>query len=395
MSKSLDAATGAIHLQGIGRVPAVAAYELKVGDQLMYNGGSVYQITKIENVSPKILRIFEVSAETGEEHNSRVKKDRLVARVHQEDRRPLGHDAPATVYRAQVYAPQGGLWTTVSHGATAEVAADGRTRRNQFSYFASVLLDRHGLGGTYEVRAANTEAMADGKTLTAEDGHRFRILPPEQPQAEQVNLWSVQDREGNEIAEVKATDYNHAVQVAAQEPKVRAAEPGSGGLVYIRRGALQEAVPVAVPDRSVSTYGALGATLEVPQVDAAIRVLKAGRQTLAAFADTGHCVSAGAYLDARWNTGEVVLSFEREHTSSYSREWRAEQEPVVVGYENLFHAANWNVSQCWEADHDRAEWLVRLILTPPITVMTGFTRKSGSPGGEELTPGEAAERFLS
>lgn len=178
---SIDVATATIHLQGIGRVPAVPAHKLKIGDQLMYNYGSVYQITKIEDASPKFFRIFEVSAETGEEYNRRVKKDRLVARVPEADRMRLGHDAPATLYRAQVYAPQGRTWVTVSHGVTVEAAAEGRTLLNRFSYFASVLLDRHGLGGTFDARSANVKAMAQGKTLTAEDGHRFRILPPELP----------------------------------------------------------------------------------------------------------------------------------------------------------------------------------------------------------------------
>lgn len=182
MPKSLDVAAASIHLQGIGRVPAVAAQELKAGDQLMYNHGGVHQITKIEEASPRFLRVFEVSAETGEEHSGRVKKDRLVARVPESGRRPVGHDAPTTDYRAQVYAPQGLTWTTVSHGATAEAAASGRTRGNRFSHFDSVLLDRHGLGNTFEARAACVKAMAQGKTFTAADGHRFRILPPEQPE---------------------------------------------------------------------------------------------------------------------------------------------------------------------------------------------------------------------
>ncbi|RNG26436.1 hypothetical protein EEJ42_14920 [Streptomyces botrytidirepellens] len=145
----------------------------------MYNSGGVYQITKIEDASPKFFRLFEVSAETGEEYSRRVKKDGLVARVPEADRRRLGHDAPVTLYRAQVYAPHGRIWITVSHGATVEAAVSGRTRLNGFSYFASVLLDRHGLGGTFDARAASVRAMAEGETLTAADGHRFRILPPE------------------------------------------------------------------------------------------------------------------------------------------------------------------------------------------------------------------------
>lgn len=175
MSKSTDTATQSIHLQGIGRVPAAPAHQLKVGDQLMYNYGGVYQITKIEDASPKFFRIFEVSTETGEEHNSRVKKDRLVARVPEADRRRLGHDAPASVYRAQVYAPQGQTWTTVGHGPTVEDATEGY----KAAYFSSSILRDHGLGGSYDANKASVEAMTDGKTLTAEDGHRFRILPPE------------------------------------------------------------------------------------------------------------------------------------------------------------------------------------------------------------------------
>ncbi|MEU5978485.1 hypothetical protein [Streptomyces sp. NPDC047315] len=181
MSRALDIATGTIHLQGMGRVPAIPAPELKVGDQLMYNGGSIYQVSKIEDASPKYYRVFEVSAETGEEYNRRVKKDWLVARAAEADRRRLGHDAPTTAYRAQVYAPLAQTWTTVSYGATVEDAVKGLTTGRQFSYFGSVLLERHGLAGTYDTRVAAVKAMEEGQTLTAEDGHRFRILPPEQP----------------------------------------------------------------------------------------------------------------------------------------------------------------------------------------------------------------------
>ncbi|MGW6145775.1 hypothetical protein [Streptomyces sp. NPDC055140] len=181
MSKAIDLATGTIHLQGVGRVPAVAAQQLKAGDQLMYNFGGVYQISKIEDASPKFVRIFEVSTETGEEYHRRVMKDSLMARVPDKQRRRLGHDAPATVYRAQVYAPKGRTWVTVSHGATGEDAAIGNLASGYPSYFGSVMLDRHGIGGSFESRAASVKAMTEGVTLTAGDGHRFRILPP-QPQ---------------------------------------------------------------------------------------------------------------------------------------------------------------------------------------------------------------------
>lgn len=176
-----------IRLQAVGWVPAVKASELKVGDQLRYNFGGVYQITEIKDVSAKFLEIRQVSAETGEEYTRRVKKETLVARVPDKDRVRIGHDAPADTYRAQVKPPTGTPgWITVSYGATVEDAVRGRAVSGYPSYFGSVLLDRHGLGSTFKDRAANVEAMADGKTLTSEDGHAFRILPPEPPAAPQA-----------------------------------------------------------------------------------------------------------------------------------------------------------------------------------------------------------------
>lgn len=177
MPQNTDIATPTVHLQSVGRVPAAPAHQLKVGDQMMYNHGGVFQITRIDDISPKFFRIFEVSAETGEEHNRRVKKDSLVARVPEAHRRRLGHDAPTTDYRAQVFAPQGKIWITVGHGATLEDATQGY----KAAYFSSSILRDHGLGGSYDANKASVKAMADGKTLTATDGHRFRILTPTRP----------------------------------------------------------------------------------------------------------------------------------------------------------------------------------------------------------------------
>ncbi|MFJ5820045.1 hypothetical protein ACIQGT_40100 [Streptomyces sp. NPDC093108] len=174
MPQKTDLATATIRLQRVGRVPAAPAHQLKVGDQLMYNYGGVYQITRIDDVSPKFLRIYEVSAETGEEHNGRVKKDTLVARVPEAHRRRLGHDARTTDYRAQVFAPQGKTWVTVGHGATVEDATQGY----KAAHFSSSILRDHGLGGSYDANKASVKAMAEGETLTAADGHRFRILAP-------------------------------------------------------------------------------------------------------------------------------------------------------------------------------------------------------------------------
>lgn len=167
-----------LRLQSVGWVPAVEASELKVGDQLMYNFGSVCQIVKIEEASPKFLRVHEVSTERGTEYQRRVKKTSMVARVPEKDRRRVGVEAPATDYRAQVKAPTGDLgWVTVSHGATVDDATSGHP-----AYFGSSLLGKY-LGGGYDAIKASIQAMADGETITAESGHSFRILSPEQPQA--------------------------------------------------------------------------------------------------------------------------------------------------------------------------------------------------------------------
>ncbi|MGX1907703.1 hypothetical protein ACWIID_02385 [Streptomyces phaeochromogenes] len=278
-----------IRLQRVGLVPAVEAQELTVGDTLMWNEGETNTVTAIADVSPKFLRITEKSTRTGEEHDRRMMKTRLVARV-----------------------------------------------------------DR-------------VEAEAAGR----------------------VDRWSVQDREGNEVAEVEATGYDHAVQVAAQDPKVRAAEPGSGGLVYRRRGAVQKSAPAAVEGRSVSTYGALGATLKVPQVYAAICVLTAGQQVLGGFADTGHCVSAGAYLDARQDTGEVILSCEPTHVrpaGSVLRELLDERERAVVGYADLFRTAGWYVQEIRENGQDGRQRLARLIMELPTLLPWGSRVRRASDG---------------
>ncbi|MFB6629937.1 hypothetical protein ACFCWY_08585 [Streptomyces sp. NPDC056362] len=382
MSKSIDAASRTIHLQGIGRVPAAEAHELTVGDQLMYNSGGTTQITKIENASAQFLNITQVDTTSGEEHTRRTKKTSMVARVPENLHRPLGWDAPTHTYRAQVRAPEHGQWVTVSYGMTVAAAASGSARDGHPSYFATNKLSDHGLGNTAanpNGHAESGQALAEGQTLTAADGHSFRILPPEQPEppapAEEtapaapftvgsallylpedgaerdvvllnsdpdedgtvevlsvsqggaelrvplarleelpklppaaegdptdywtvtddkgqevtlvraetmegaraevekdpqaaavakrlgglfyrrvrtselpaeiraaveaeiaglVGWWSVKDREGNLITQVEAASFDHAVQVADQDPKVQAASPGSGGLVFMR-----------------------------------------------------------------------------------------------------------------------------------------------------------------
>ncbi|SEE83142.1 hypothetical protein SAMN05216483_6696 [Streptomyces sp. 2131.1] len=446
MGKTTDAATRTIHLQGVGRVPAVEAQDLSVGDQLMYNSGSVYQITKIEDASPKFFRIFQVSTETGEEYSRRVKKDRLAARVPEGKRRRLGHDAPATNYRAQVCAPQGGIWVTVSHGDTAKAAACGRTPLNQFSYFGSVMLGRHGLGDTYDARVDNMAAMAAGATLTAENGHRFRILPPEQPsvsveaaalaqkyplgaaavftpegaterdvvvvnsapdadgtvevlsarqngkalrvplaaleelpalppapEGDPTDYWTVTDDKGQEVTRVRAETRVGARTEVERNPQAAAVAKRLGGLFYRRlstselppelRAALEADTARQAAPRAL---GCLPGSVDVPQVKAAIRLLTHDGQPLAAFDERDRCLSAGAYLDPRRETGEVVLEFLAEHRPAAGRKELAdEQERVTLEYAALFRMAGWTVQEFQERDHTGQERLARLILTPP------------------------------
>lgn len=75
-----------IHLIGVGRVRAVEASELKPGDRLMWNYGSIYTVMSIEDVSPKFLAIIERDKNGKQWGPRRLRKDRLVARVHQEKR---------------------------------------------------------------------------------------------------------------------------------------------------------------------------------------------------------------------------------------------------------------------------------------------------------------------
>ena len=70
-----------IHLIGVGKVLAVPASELVVGDRLMWNYGSVYTVVSIEDVSPKFLAIAERDKDGKVWPARRFKKDRLLARM--------------------------------------------------------------------------------------------------------------------------------------------------------------------------------------------------------------------------------------------------------------------------------------------------------------------------
>ena len=122
-----------------------------------------------------------------------------------------------------------------------------------------------------------------------------------------------------------------------------------------------------------NTFGYLDGSIAIPQVRAALNVLVGDGQELAGFAESHQCVSGGAYLDPRSDTGEVVLAYcqyESDHcyrTTVHDRhDLREERELVVIGYADLFRAANWQISEFREPDQNGVEWIVRLILTPPV-----------------------------
>lgn len=106
--------------------------------------------------------------------------------------------------------------------------------------------------------------------------------------------------------------------------------------------------------------GCLPGSVDVPQVKAAIRLLTHDGQPLAAFNATHQCISAGAYLDPRTETGEVVLGFVTEHRRTGPTPMApAERERITREYGDLFRAAGWTVVEFWESGR-----LARLILTP-------------------------------
>lgn len=71
---------GTIHLQGVGRVPAIPARDLKIGMRLSWNYSyRGYRVTYISDLSKEYIEIEEKSVETGVVSKRRLKKDRLVA----------------------------------------------------------------------------------------------------------------------------------------------------------------------------------------------------------------------------------------------------------------------------------------------------------------------------
>ncbi|MGX1267995.1 hypothetical protein [Streptomyces phaeoluteigriseus] len=118
---------------------------------------------------------------------------------------------------------------------------------------------------------------------------------------------------------------------------------------------------------SDSTSGCLPASADAPQVKAALRLLTDDGQPLAVFAPVGACVSGGAYLDPRRDTGEVVLAYCGEDGKTTNKHERDERELTTREYAGLFRAAGWSVNEYRENDQAGTERLARLILTPPPT----------------------------
>ncbi|GAA5070490.1 hypothetical protein [Streptomyces similanensis] len=122
------------------------------------------------------------------------------------------------------------------------------------------------------------------------------------------------------------------------------------------------AAPLLADLRAVA-LGCLPESADVPQVKAARRLLTHDGQPLAAFSARHHCISSGAHLDPRRETGEVVLGFRREDRATTVDE--AEEERTVNEYADLFGMAGWTVQLFRERDRTGRERLTRLILSPP------------------------------
>ena len=67
-----------LHLQGIGKVAAKPAGEIRVGDTLTWNYGYRYTVTAVESCGSKSVKVTERSA-TGQQYTRRMLRTRLVA----------------------------------------------------------------------------------------------------------------------------------------------------------------------------------------------------------------------------------------------------------------------------------------------------------------------------
>lgn len=80
--KALDQKLGSIHLQGIGRYPAIPAGELKVGDIIVYNNGGTTIVRAKRKVTAKTIEVIVESQERTDKgvlYTRQYRVDRLVA----------------------------------------------------------------------------------------------------------------------------------------------------------------------------------------------------------------------------------------------------------------------------------------------------------------------------
>ncbi|MFE0063262.1 hypothetical protein [Streptomyces sp. NPDC059003] len=103
-------------------------------------------------------------------------------------------------------------------------------------------------GGIADWRLTHHGVNAANRAHTAQlpAGHPVGSAAVEPQTARRIDRWTVKDREGTLITEVEATSYHHAVQVADQDPQVRAATPGAGGgLIFTRLASIEKPAPTA------------------------------------------------------------------------------------------------------------------------------------------------------
>jgi len=72
-----------VQLQSIGHVVGTPAGELKVGDYMMYNFGSISVVTEIVKETPKSIWVREKSIKSHYEGVRQMLKSRIVARAYE------------------------------------------------------------------------------------------------------------------------------------------------------------------------------------------------------------------------------------------------------------------------------------------------------------------------
>jgi hypothetical protein len=80
INKYLEESTRFVHLQGIGKTPAILARELRPGYVISWNyQPDSYVVKSIEVASPQYLRVSTEHIASGREYTQKLSRDRLVA----------------------------------------------------------------------------------------------------------------------------------------------------------------------------------------------------------------------------------------------------------------------------------------------------------------------------